>query len=67
MENNLPVPNNEKVIETVPVKPPREYKGYECIFAWFCLLSGYLFCRAFPIGSSPLGCMFIVLLLFWWP
>ncbi len=36
-----------------------KYSGFECFFAWFCILGGYLFCRAFPANENPLG-MFIV-------
>lgn len=37
------------------------FSGFESIFAWICLLLGYLFCRAFPLPDNPLG-MFIIIL-----
>ena len=52
------------MIETVSVKPQREYKGYECVFAWLCLFAGYLFCKAFPVRSNPLGGFILILFLF---
>ncbi|MBQ8830702.1 MAG: DUF4173 domain-containing protein [Oscillospiraceae bacterium] len=64
MENNIPISNNEIVIETVPVKPPREYKGYETVFAWLCLFAGYLFCKSFPVRNNPLGGFILILFLF---
>ena len=42
-----------------PLTPP--FSGFESVFAWLCLLLGYLFCRAFPLPDNPLG-MFIVIL-----
>lgn len=39
----------------------REYTPFESVFAWLCVLFGYLFCRAFPPFSNPLG-MFAVML-----
>ncbi len=38
----------------------RDYSPFECIFAWLCIVIGYLFCRAFPPTEYPLG-MFIVM------
>lgn len=48
---------DNNVNETVSVK--KSISGFECLFAWFCLLAGYLFCRAFPASENSLG-MFIV-------
>ncbi|MBR5218603.1 MAG: DUF4173 domain-containing protein [Clostridia bacterium] len=62
MENIVSVPAN--MIETVPVKPQREYKGFESVFAWLCLFAGYLFCKAFPVRSNPLGGFILILFLF---
>ncbi|MBQ5843069.1 MAG: DUF4173 domain-containing protein [Clostridia bacterium] len=42
-----------------PLTPP--FSGFESVFAWLCLLFGYLFCRAFPLPDNPLG-MFIIIL-----
>ncbi len=36
-------------------KPTRTYTPLDSVFAWLCLLLGYLFCRVFPIHLSPLG------------
>lgn len=47
-----------------PPKPPREFDGLECIFAWLCLLAGYLFCRIFPVSSTPLGGFIFIIALF---
>lgn len=38
----------------------RDYDAFECVFAWLCLLIGYLFCCAFPPMDFPLG-MFSVM------
>jgi len=62
MENIVPIAENE--LEAVPVKPQREYKGYECVFAWLCLFAGYLFCKAFPVRQNPLGGFILILFLF---
>ncbi|MBQ4317244.1 MAG: DUF4173 domain-containing protein [Clostridia bacterium] len=45
-----------------PIKPKRIYAGFESAYAWICVLIGYLFCRAFPPTTHPLG-FFIVNLL----
>ncbi len=42
-----------------PLTPP--FSGFESVFAWLCLLFGYLFCRAFPIIDNPLGIFIIIL------
>ncbi|MBQ9848106.1 MAG: DUF4173 domain-containing protein [Clostridia bacterium] len=34
----------------------------ESFFAWFCVLAGYLFCRAFPPTENPIG-MFLVFII----
>lgn len=56
MDNNTtstPIPNNTK----------REYTASESVFAWISLVLGYLFCRAFPAASNPMGAfLFIVLI-----
>lgn len=48
---------DNNVNEAVYVK--NRFSGFECFFAWFCMLAGYLFCRAYPVSKNPLG-MFIV-------
>ncbi|MBO7737137.1 MAG: DUF4173 domain-containing protein [Clostridia bacterium] len=50
--------NNNKANEVFYT--PYRFSGFESIFAWLCLLLGYLFCRAFPLPDNPLG-MFIVI------
>ncbi len=45
-------------------KPSRIFTLGESIFAWFCILAGYLFCRAFPANKNPLGCFIFTLVLF---
>ena len=45
-------------------KEKREYSKKESIYAWFCILSGYLFCLAFPVWSYPFGSFFVTLILF---
>jgi len=57
-------PENEWQAEPVPMKPVRDYSAAECVFAWLCLLAGYLFCRAFPVWENPLGGFVVILLLF---
>lgn len=27
--------------------PPRQYSGHESVFAWLCMLAGYLVCRIY--------------------
>ena len=41
-----------------------KFSSLESIFAWICLLFGYLFCRVFPVHSSPFGGLCFILLLF---
>lgn len=38
----------------------REFKGAESVFAWICMLVGYLFCRMFPAVDAPLGMLITV-------
>ena len=39
----------------------RAYSAAECIFAWICFLSAFIFCRLFPVHESPLASfLFIV-------
>ncbi len=40
----------------------REFKGAESVFAWICMLIGYLFCRAFPPIEKPLGMLIAVVI-----
>lgn len=41
-----------------------KYSSLESIFAWICLILGYLFCRVFPVHHSPLGGLCFVVLLY---
>ncbi len=44
--------------------PKRVYEGIECLFAWLCVLVGYLLSRALPFsGVKPLGLLLTVVLL----
>ncbi|MBR5218649.1 MAG: DUF4173 domain-containing protein, partial [Clostridia bacterium] len=47
-----------------PKKTLREFTRLERVFAWLSFIFGYLFCRAFPVGESPLGGFLFVLILF---
>ncbi len=47
-----------------PPAPPREYSTVDAVFAWVCLIGGYLFCRAFPVAQHPLGGLLFLLTLF---
>ena len=40
------------------------YAPLEVVFAWICLIMGYLFCRVFPVGEHTLGGFLFILLLF---
>ena len=43
-----------------PYTDLRDYSSFECIFAWLCILIGYLFCCAFPPNEFPLGTFFVM-------
>lgn len=59
-----PHPTAPRPVIVRPAPPPkRTYTASESVYAWFCLLAGYLFCRVFPVNLSPLlGFVFVVLL-----
>lgn len=38
------------------------YTAGESFFAWFCVLSGYLFCRACPVNRYPVGAFAVILI-----
>lgn len=48
--------NNATIESTIVFN---RYSGFECVFAWLCLLLGYLFCRAFPPSENPLGMLIV--------
>ena len=37
----------------------RDYSPFEGLFAWVCIVIGYLFCRAFPPTRYPLGMLLV--------
>ena len=61
--NNTPIHSNVTEIPT-PQKNSRSYTLSESIFAWFCFLAGYIFCRVFPFGQNPLGGFLFLISLF---
>lgn len=58
--------NHDCEMDSVPsvVKEKRTFSTIESIFAWLCFLSGYLFCRVFPVSQSPLGGLCFLIFLF---
>lgn len=54
----IPQPTEKKVFEEIRVSP------IESVFAWLCIVFGYLFCRAYPASENPLGAFLLVLTLF---
>lgn len=60
---NTPINTNLTATPT-PKRNPRSYTLTESIFAWFCFLAGYIFCRVFPIGQNPLGGFLFIASLF---
>ncbi len=40
---------------------PRSYAKSESVFAWVCLLAGYLLCRLVPVTMAPLGAMLFLI------
>ena len=38
-----------------PIMLKREFSVQECVFAWMCVLVGYIVARAFPVNEYPLG------------
>lgn len=55
IEKNGQNENNNGQKEDVIITDLRDYGSFECVFAWLCLLIGYLFCCAFPPTEFPLG------------
>ncbi len=52
-------PQENLVPEQKPV-----HSTADVVFAWLCLLFGYLFCRTLPVTENPLGGFLLVLLLY---
>lgn len=40
------------------------YTKLETVFAWLCLVVGYVFCRVFPAFTAPMGAMIFIIALF---
>lgn len=50
---------------TMPmVKTKRQYNPTESVYAWICLICGYLFCRTIPVTQSPIGGLVFIFLLY---
>lgn len=47
-----------------PVKSGRSFTNVEVVFAWFCYIAGYLFCRVVPISENPFGGFLFTIVLF---
>ena len=47
-----------------PIRNKRNYSVVESVFAWLCLIFGYIFCRVFPLSESPFGGFIFTLLLY---
>ena len=45
-------------------QPKRIYSSAETVFAWICVIAGYLFCRAYPATINPFGTLIFTVLLF---
>lgn len=52
-------PQENMVPEQKPV-----HSTADVVFAWLCLLFGYLFCRSLPVTENPLGGFLLILLLY---
>ena len=50
--------NDHNYQETV--MPKSRFSALESIYAWICFIAAYLFCRAFPCTSHPLGGFLLV-------
>ncbi len=55
IENRDQNENNNSQKDDLIMTDLRDYSAFECVFAWLCLLIGYLFCCAFPPTEFPLG------------
>ncbi|MBE6763959.1 MAG: DUF4173 domain-containing protein [Ruminococcaceae bacterium] len=58
------IQNPTKEPTTSPIPAPRTYAAAESVFAWVCLLVGYLLCRTVPVALSPLGGCLCLLVLY---
>ncbi len=55
---------NQQLIIQKPQKQKRIYTVIEVVFAWFCILFGYLVCRVSPVVNNTFGGFLFVLLLY---
>ncbi len=57
-------PNGTGAPVSAADRQKREYSTVEVAFAWFCFVFGYLFCRVFPVVTSPLGGFLFIFAIF---
>lgn len=57
-------PPGVSVTPPTAAQEPRAFSLTETVFAWLCLLFGYLFFRVFPLFDHPLGTAVVALLLY---
>ncbi|MBR5779506.1 MAG: DUF4173 domain-containing protein [Clostridia bacterium] len=57
LQNQEPIEKIDPIEQNdnAPITDLRDYDAFECVFAWLCILIGYLFCCAFPPTHFPLG------------
>ena len=55
----IQIPEQPEQKENIAVTDLRDYDAFECVFAWLCILVGYLFCCAFPPTEFPLGAFIV--------
>ena len=67
-ENYYVAPDQYSNVAVSPQQPDekkmRDFSTLESVFAWIAFIGGYLFCRAFPVGKSPLGGFLFITMLF---
>ena len=54
--------NNQATVQNN--QPKRVYSSAETVFAWICIIAGYLFCRAYPATINPFGTLIFTVILF---
>lgn len=64
MEQFYTIPSYTEEQPYVIENNKRSYNTLESVFAWMCFVFGYLFCKVFPVHTSPLGGFLFVLLIF---
>lgn len=61
MNQQLPVPEQQNTVLPAEFhEKKRVYTLIETIFAWLCILCGYLFCSACPPFENPLGMLLVI-------